>query len=197
MNTFGKILKITTFGESHGVAVGVVIDGFPAGFEIDMENIKKELDRRKTGQSRLVSQRQEAEDFQIVSGVFEGKTTGHPITMIIYNQNQKSQDYSNIKDLFRPNHADLTYHQKYGIRDYRGGGRSSARETTARVLAGALAKQFLKQNFGTEIFSYTKQIADIKAQNIDLTCIEENAVRTADREVAEAMIQKIQDVASA
>ena len=196
MNTFWKLLQITTFWESHWTAVWVTIDWFPAGFEIDENFIKSELDRRKTGQSRLVSQRKEAEAFEIVSGVFEGKTTGHPIMIIIYNSNQKSKDYDNVKDLFRPNHADLTYHQKYGVRDYRWGGRSSARETTSRVLAWSLAKQFLKEKFGTQIFWYTKQIADIKAENINLDIIEKNAIRTADESVAEIMIKKIEEVAS-
>ncbi len=197
MNTFWTILKITTFWESHGVAVWVTIDWFPAWFEIDTDFIKYELDRRKTGQSRLVSQRKETEEFQIVSWVFEGKTSWHPIMMIIYNSNQKSGDYDNVKDLFRPNHADLTYHQKYWVRDYRGWGRSSARETTSRVLAWALAKQFLEQKCHTKIFGYTKQIADIKATKIDLDSIENNAIRTADPEVADSMIKKVEDVASA
>ena len=196
MNTFWKLLQITTFWESHWTAVWVTIDWYPAGFEIDENFIKSELDRRKTGQSRLVSQRKESESFEIVSGVFEGKTTGHPIMIIIYNSNQKSKDYDNVKDLFRPNHADLTYHQKYGVRDYRWGGRSSARETTSRVLAWSLAKQFLKEKFGTQIFWYTKQIADIKAENINLDIIEDNAIRTADEAVAELMIKKIEEVAS-
>lgn len=196
MNTFWKLLKITTFWESHWKAVWVTIDWFPAGFEIDEVFIKSEVDRRKTGQSKLVSQRKEPETFEIVSGVFEGKTTGHPIMIIIYNQNQKSKDYDNVKDLFRPNHADLTYHQKYWIRDYRGGGRSSARETTSRVLAWALAKDFLKKKFGTEIFGYTKQVWEFIAKNIDLSIIEENAIRTADKEVAPKMVELIEKVAS-
>ncbi|MDQ7023430.1 MAG: chorismate synthase [Candidatus Gracilibacteria bacterium] len=195
MNTFGKILQITTFGESHGVAVGVTIDGFPSNFKINLDFIKQELDRRKTGQSRLVSQRKELEEFEIVSGVFDGKTTGHPIMIIIYNSNAKSKDYDNVKNLFRPNHADLTYHQKYGIRDYKGGGRSSARETTSRVLAGSIAKQFLKEKFGTEIFAYTKQVGKFIAKNIDLSIIENNAIRTADSEIADDMIKLIANFA--
>ncbi len=196
MNTFWKILQITTFWESHWEAIWVTIDWFPAGFSIDMENIRHELDRRKTGQSILVSQRKETEDYQIVSGIFEWKTTGHPIMMIIYNSNQKSKDYTNIKNLFRPNHADLTYHQKYWVRDYRGWGRSSARETTSRVLAWALAKQFLLEECGTKIFWYTKQIADITVENIDLSIIENNAIRSADQEAAIKMEAKIKEVAS-
>ena len=196
MNTFWNLLKITTFWESHWVAVWVTIDWFPSGFKIDEEFIKSELDRRKTGQSRLVSQRKEAEEFQIVSGIFEGKTTGHPIMIIIYNSNAKSKDYDNVKNLFRPNHADLTYHQKYGIRDYKWGWRSSARETTSRVLAGSLAKQFLKEKFWTEIFGYTKQVGKYIAQNIDLSSIENNTIRTADVEIAPKMIKLIEDIAS-
>ena len=196
MNTFWNILKITTFGESHWVGVWVTIDWFPAGFTVDEEVIKRELDRRKTGQSTLVSQRKETEDYQIVSGVFEWKTTGHPIMIIIYNSNQKSKDYSNIKDLFRPNHADLTYHQKYWVRDYRWWGRSSARETTSRVLAWALARQFLLEKCGTNIYGYTKQIAGIKAENIDLSIIENNAIRSADPDAVIKMEAKIKEVAS-
>ena len=196
MNTFWNLLKITTFWESHWVAVWVTIDWFPSGFKIDEEFIKSELNRRKTGQSRLVSQRKEAEEFQIVSGIFEGKTTGHPIMIIIYNSNAKSKDYDNVKNLFRPNHADLTYHQKYGIRDYKWGWRSSARETTSRVLAGSLAKQFLKEKFWTEIFGYTKQVGKYIAQNIDLSSIENNTIRTADVEIAPKMIKLIEDIAS-
>ncbi len=197
MNTFWTLLKITTFWESHWVAVWVTIDWFPAWFTIDEKSIKRELDRRKTGQSRLVSQRKESEKYEIVSGIFEGKTTGHPIMIIIYNSNQKSTDYDNVKDLFRPNHADLTYHQKYWVRDYRGWGRSSARETTSRVLAWALAKQFLEEKFETKIFGYTKQIADIKAKNIDLETIENNAIRSADPEAAILMVEKVEEIAGA
>ena len=194
MNTFWNLLKITTFWESHWKALWVVIDGFPSNFKIDLDFIKKELDRRKTGQSLLVSQRKETEEFEILSWIFEGKTTWHPISMIIYNNNQKSKDYSNIKDLFRPNHADLTYHQKYGIRDYRWGGRSSGRETVSRVLAWSLAKQFLKEKFNTQIFAYTKQIANIKAKKIVFEEIEKNQIRTADPDVADKMIEKIMQV---
>ena len=196
MNTFWKLLKITTFWESHWVAVWVVIDWFPAGFEIDENFIRSELDRRKTGQSRLVSQRKEAENFEIVSGIFEGKTTGHPIMIIIYNSNAKSKDYDNVKNLFRPNHADLTYHQKYWIRDYRWGWRSSARETTSRVLAGSLAKNFLEKKFNTKIFAYTKQVWKFIAKNIDLSIIENNTIRTADKEIAPKMIKLVEEIAS-
>lgn len=195
MNTFWQILRITTFWESHWVAIWVTIDWFPAWFEINIDNIKYELDRRKTGQSSLVSQRKESEEFEILSWIFEWKSTWHPISIIIYNSNQKSKDYNNIKDLFRPNHADLTYTNKYWIRDYRWWWRSSARETTSRVIAGAIAKQFLEDKFGTTIFWYTKQIADIKVKNINLDIIENNIIRTADEWVANDMINKIKEVA--
>ncbi len=142
-STFGKLLKLTTFGESHGEALGGILDGFPANFPIDLSLVQQELDRRKPGQSAIVTQRKENDTFEFLSGIFEGKTTGTPIAFMVRNTNERSEDYSEIKDAFRPSHADFTYQQKYGIRDYRGGGRSSARETVARVIAGALAKQFL------------------------------------------------------
>ena len=142
-NTFGKIFTLTSFGESHGDAIGGVIDGVPANFPIDLTKIQQELDRRRPGQSNLVTQRKESDAVQLLSGIFEGKTTGSPIGFIIHNENQKSADYEHLKDAFRPSHADFSYHQKYGHRDYRGGGRSSARETACRVVAGAIAKQFL------------------------------------------------------
>ncbi len=145
MNSFGKIFKFTTFGESHGKAIGVVIDGVPAGLKIDEEFIQSEMDRRKPGKNKFATQRKEDDKVEILSGVFEGISTGTPISMVIFNTNQKSKDYSNIKDIFRPGHADFTYFNKYGLRDYRGGGRSSARETAARVAAGAIAKLILKE----------------------------------------------------
>jgi len=194
MNTHWNILKITTFGESHGPALGVIIDGFPAWFEIDLENIQKELNRRKPGQSHIVTQRNEDNSFEILSWIFEWKTTWHPITLLVKNENQKSKDYSNIKDLFRPNHADLTYHQKYGIRDYRWWGRSSWRETVSRVLAWAIAKQFLKEKLWVEIFAYTKQVWQYIAKDIDLDFIEKNIIRTADKNVADDMIKLIEKV---
>lgn len=141
-NTYGKVFRITTFGESHGRAIGVTLDGCPAGLAIDLEFIQRELSRRKPGQSKIVTQRQEADQVEILSGVFEGKSTGTPIAMLIWNQDQKSKDYDHIAEKFRPSHADYTYQVKYGLRDYRGGGRSSARETAARVAAGAVAKIF-------------------------------------------------------
>lgn len=196
MNSHGKLLKITTFWESHGAWLGVVIDGFPANFPINEAYIASELDRRKTGKSSITSARQETEAFEILSWVFEGKTTGHPITFLIRNSNADSSKYENIKNIFRPNHADLTYTQKYGIRDYRGGGRSSGRETVSRVLAGALAKDFLSQKLGVKIYAYTKQIADIKASEKDFEFIEKNEIRTADKSVAEKMLTHIQKIAS-
>ena len=147
-NTFGKIFKLTTFGESHGIALGAVIDGCPPNIEINELDIQKELDRRKPGQSKYVTQRKESDKVEILSGVFEGKTTGTPIGLLVRNTDQKSKDYENIKDKFRPGHADFTYQQKYGIRDFRGGGRQSARETACRVAAGAVAKVVLKKVIG-------------------------------------------------
>ena len=160
-NSFGRVLTITTFGESHGPAIGCVIDGFPPGFEITAEEIRIELMRRATGQSRHTSQRKEAEDVQILSGMFEGRTTGTPIALLIYNTDARSKDYSKIAEQFRPGHADYTYHHKYGIRDYRGGGRSSARETAMRVAAGALARKYLKDKLNIEIVGWLAQIGEL------------------------------------
>jgi chorismate synthase len=160
-NTFGRVLTITTFGESHGLAIGCVIDGFPPGMEIAAEEIRAELMRRATGQSRWTSQRKEAEDVQILSGTFEGRTTGTPIALLIHNTDARSKDYSKIAAQFRPGHADYTYHHKYGIRDYRGGGRSSARETAMRVAAGALAKKYLRERLGVEITGWLGQIGEL------------------------------------
>ena len=160
-NSFGHIFRITTFGESHGPAIGVVIDGCPSGLKIDMDFIQHELDRRKPGQSIITTQRKEEDVAEILSGVFEGVTTGMPVTILIKNQDQKSKDYGHIADKFRPSHADFTYWSKYGIRDYRGGGRSSARETAARVAAGAIAKLFLRQKDVT-ITAYVSEVGDIK-----------------------------------
>ncbi|NDK08429.1 chorismate synthase [Candidatus Gracilibacteria bacterium] len=195
MNTHGTLFKITTFGESHGNALGVVIDGLPSNFEIDLDNIARELGRRKPGQSAITTQRKENdEDFEVLSGIFEGKSTGHPITIIVKNENQKSKDYSNIKDLFRPNHADLTYHLKYSNRDYRGGGRSSGRETLSRVIAGAIAKQYLKEKFGIEIFAFTKQVGEYKCEKVDYNQIEQNILRTADENMAPKMIEYVESI---
>ncbi|MGY8989455.1 MAG: chorismate synthase, partial [Flavobacteriales bacterium] len=152
-NTFGKVFRLTTFGESHGVAIGGVIDGCPAGLELDFEAVQKQLDRRRPGQSKITTQRKESDAVQFLSGTFEGVTTGTPIGFIIKNEDAKSKDYSHVKDAFRPSHADFTYQVKYGIRDYRGGGRSSARETACRVVAGAIAQQLL-QRIGVKIVAY-------------------------------------------
>lgn len=166
MNSFGQKLRFSTFGESHGTAIGCVLDGVPAGLDIDEEFIQNELDRRKPGKSEFETARKEDDKVEILSGVFEGKSTGTPIAMVIYNTNQKSKDYSNIKDVFRPGHADFTYFHKYGLRDYRGGGRSSARETAARVAAGAIAKLILKE-LNIEILSGISEIAGIKSDSFD------------------------------
>lgn len=159
-NTFGQLFTVTTFGESHGAALGCIVDGCPPGMALSAEDIQFDLDRRKPGTSRHVTQRREADEVEILSGVFEGKTTGTPIALLIRNTDQRSKDYGNIAESFRPGHADYTYWHKYGIRDYRGGGRSSARETAARVAAGAIAKKWLKQTFGTEIVAYVTQVGE-------------------------------------
>lgn len=163
-NTFGKLFSVTTFGESHGLALGAIVDGCPPGLEINEEDLQYDLDRRKPGTSRYTTQRKEPDQVKILSGVFEGKTTGTPIGLIIENTDQRSKDYSNIKDQFRPAHADYTYMQKYGVRDYRGGGRSSARETAMRVAAGAIAKKYLKEFHGIEVRGYLSQLGPIKVE---------------------------------
>lgn len=163
-NTFGQIFTITTFGESHGAGLGCIIDGCPPGLELSEADIQLDLDRRKPGTSRHVTQRREADQVEILSGVFEGKTTGTPIALLIRNTDQRSKDYGNIATSFRPGHADYTYWHKYGTRDYRGGGRSSARETAARVAAGAVAKKWLKEKFGTEITAYVTQVGEKEIQ---------------------------------
>jgi chorismate synthase len=196
-NSFGKIFKITTFGESHGKAVGVVIEGCPAGLPIDESFIQAELDRRRPGQSNIVTQRKEGDKFEILSGIFEGKATGTPLTLLVWNEDQKSGDYAHIADKFRPSHADYTYFAKYGIRDYRGGGRSSARETVARVAGGAVAKLLLRQ-LGVQITAYASQIGHLKLeipyQNLDFNQIEQNAVRCPEPDLAEKMINLIKEV---
>ena len=174
-NTIGKLFSVTSFGESHGVALGCIVDGCPPGLPLTEADLQHDLGRRKPGQSRHTTQRKEADEVKILSGVFEGKTTGTPIGMIIYNTDQKSKDYSNIKDVFRPGHADYTYQQKYGVRDYRGGGRSSARETAMRVAAGGIAKKYLKREFGIEIRGYLSQLGPIRAESIDWNEIDNNA----------------------
>jgi len=196
-NSYGKIFKVTTFGESHGKGIGVVIDGCPAGLKLDIDFIQQELTRRKPGQSKIVTQRKENDEFEILSGEFEGFTTGTPLTFMIWNQDQKSKDYSHIATKFRPSHADYTYSTKYGVRDYRGGGRSSARETAARVAAGAVAKLFLK-TLGIEVLSYVSQVGDLKLEKhyneLDLSKIEDNIVRCPDASMATQMIEKIDEV---
>lgn len=195
-NSYGTLFRITTFGESHGPAIGVVIDGCPAGLEIDEAFIQHELGRRKPGQSRITTQRKEDDTCKILSGVFEGKSTGTPIAIVIENTDQRSKDYSHIAETFRPSHADFTYDAKYGIRDYRGGGRSSARETAARVAAGAIAKMFLQQD-GVSIDAYVSQVGAIQAphyQELDLSKTDDNIVRCPDPETAEKMIAHIDQV---
>lgn len=193
-NSFGNLFRLSSFGESHGPGIGGVIDGFPAGIEIDMAFIQQELDRRKPGQSRLTTSRKEPDTVEFLSGIFEGRSTGCPIGFVVWNKNQHSNDYDNIKNLFRPSHADYTYTQKYGIRDHRGGGRSSARETIARVVAGALAKLALKQ-LGIQITAYTSQVGAIRLEkdykSYDLSLIETNDVRCPDPEKAQEMADLI------
>ncbi len=195
-NSYGKIFRITTFGESHGPAIGVIIDGCPAGLAIDEAFIQSELTRRKPGQSRITTQRKEDDTFRILSGVFDGVSTGMPIAITIENQDQRSKDYSHIAETFRPSHADFTYQEKYGLRDYRGGGRSSARETAARVAAGAIARLLLRTQ-GVSIQAYVSQVGDVKAppfSELDLSKIEENIVRCPDAATAEKMIALIDQV---
>lgn len=196
-NIFGQAFRITTFGESHGKAIGVIIDGCPPGIAVDEAFIQAELDRRKPGQSNIVTQRKESDMAQVLSGVFEGKTTGTPIAMVIYNADARSKDYSHIADKFRPSHADFTYQAKYGIRDYRGGGRSSARETAARVAAGAIAKLLL-QALGVDIRAYVSQVGKLTLeksyQELDLEQTESNIVRCPDPDTAEQMIEYIKSV---
>ncbi len=182
-NSFGRVLTVTTFGESHGAAIGCVIDGFPPGLEMTAEEIRDELMRRATGQSRWTSQRKEAEDVQILSGMFEGRTTGTPIALLIYNTDARSKDYSKIAAQFRPGHADYTYHHKYGIRDYRGGGRSSARETAMRVAAGALARKYLRLHHGVEITGWLGQLGELVCdQRFDASVINTNPFFCPDAE---------------
>jgi chorismate synthase len=173
-NSIGKLFTVTTFGESHGLALGAIVDGCPPGIELTEADLQLDLDRRKPGTSRHTTQRREADEVQILSGVFEGKTTGTPIGLIIHNTDQRSKDYSNIASTFRPGHADYTYQQKYGLRDYRGGGRSSARETAMRVAAGAIAKKYLKEKCGIEIRGYLAQLGPIKAEKLDWDQVEQN-----------------------
>ena len=196
-NSIGKLFTVTTFGESHGIAIGGVIDGCPPNIEISEADLQIDLDRRKPGTSRYTTARREADEVQILSGVFEGKTTGTSIGLIIQNTDQRSKDYSNIKDTFRPGHADYTYEQKYGVRDYRGGGRSSARETAIRVAAGAIAKKVLKEKFGVEIFAHLTQMGAIKATQFDKQQIEQNPFFCADESIIEDMSDEIKGLLKA
>lgn len=195
-NSFGQLFKITTYGESHGKGIGVVIDGCPAGLIIDEKFIQSELDKRKPGQSAITTQRKEADEFTINSGVFEGQTTGAPINLFIPNKDAKSKDYDNLKDVYRPSHADFTYQEKYGIRDYKGGGRSSARETAARVAAGAIAKLLLKHE-GIDIAAFVSQIGEVVLETplteVSLKEVESNVVRCPDAVIAQQMIAAIEE----
>ncbi len=194
-NTFGTLFKLTTFGESHGVAIGGVLDGCPAGLTLNLEEVQQELERRKPGQSAIVTQRKEPDMVEFYSGIFEGKTTGTPIGFAIHNTNQKSHDYSHIKDSYRPSHADYVYDQKYGFRDYRGGGRSSARETASRVVAGAIAKQLLSS---IKINAFVSQVGNMRLEkdykDLDLALTETNPVRCPDSDTALKMEKYIKDV---
>lgn len=195
-NSFGKVFKVTTYGESHGKAMGLIIDGCPSNLEIEIKEINYALSRRRPGQSKIVTQRKEPDQAEILSGVFDGKTTGTPISLIVYNKDHKSKDYSHIKDKFRPSHADYTYQQKYDIRDYRGGGRSSARETVARVAAGAIAEKYL-QNKGIEIVAYVSQVGDIKMSeqfSVTREKVDGNIVRCPDNLIAQKMIKHIEEI---
>jgi chorismate synthase len=197
MNTFGNIFRLTSFGESHGEAIGGVIDGCPAGISVDLDFIQNELDRRKPGQSELTTSRKEPDRVQFLSGIYEGKTTGTPIGFMVRNSNSHSSDYDNLKAIFRPSHADYTYRQKYGYRDHRGGGRSSARETIARVVGGAMAKLILKES-GISITAYTSQVGSIRLEKsyteLDFNTIEQTPVRCPDLDTARQMIDLIQQV---
>lgn len=197
MNEFGIIYRLTSFGESHGAAVGGVVDGMPAGITIDVDEVQRQLNRRRPGQSAIVTQRNEKDRVRFLSGIFEGVTTGTPIGFVVENEDHHSNDYSNIRDVFRPSHADYTYTSKYGIRDYRGGGRSSARETIARVVAGALAMQALGQ-IGVTVTAYTSQVGNIALDNdyrhYDLSTIESNDVRCPDADAAARMHELIRQV---
>jgi len=189
-NSFGEIFRFTTFGESHGKAIGVVVDGVPAGIDFDEEFLVSELERRRPGKNRFATQRKESDTPEILSGVFEGKTTGTPIAIVIFNKDQKSRDYSNIKDIFRPGHADFTYYHKYGIRDYRGGGRSSARETAARVAAGAVAKMILKE-FNIEIEAGVIEIGGIRAERLEFEYAKNSPLFALDSEAEKKWIEII------
>lgn len=189
-NSFGQLFRITTWGESHGKGIGVVIDGCPAGLPLNEKDIQKELERRRTGQSKVTTTRREPDKIRIMSGVFAGKTTGTPISLLVENEDADSSKYDLIKDLYRPGHADFTYDMKYGFRDHRGGGRSSARETVGRVAAGAIAKKILAKH-KVKVFAYTKQIGNLVAKKMDYSEIEKNIVRCPDKKIAEKMVSAI------
>ena len=195
MNTFGHLFRITTWGESHGGAVGVVVDGCPPQIEVDISAIQFELDRRRPGQSHLTTPRQESDVVEILSGVFEGKTLGTPISMLVWNKDARPAAYDHLKDLYRPSHADFTYQQKYGIRNWQGGGRASARETIGRVAAGAIAKQILRENSETEVLAYVKQVhtlaAEVDMDRVTLEQIEESPVRCPDPIASPKMVERI------
>ena len=200
-NTFGKMFRITTWGESHGDAVGVVVDGCPPQIEIDIADIQKELERRRPGQSRITTQRRESDEAQILSGVFEGKSLGTPIMIGVWNTDQRSKDYEHMRTKFRPSHADFTYQAKYGIRNWKGGGRASARETIGRVAAGAIAKKILAQEFGVEIIGYVKQVSDmvgdVDPESVTMADVESTIVRCPDPDIAERMIERIDEARKA
>ncbi|MEX2425858.1 MAG: chorismate synthase, partial [Thermomicrobiaceae bacterium] len=189
-STYGRLFRVTTWGESHGPALGAVIDGCPAGLEISEELIQHDLDRRRVGQSKVTSPRKEGDVVTILSGVFEGRTTGAPISLITYNKDADSSKYDVIRDLFRPGHADYTYWMKYGHRDHRGGGRSSARETWGRVASGAVARQLL-QHIGVDVYAFVRQLAGIEMQSFDRDQIDKNLVRCPDPEAAEEMVNAV------
>ena len=200
-NTFGKMFRITTWGESHGDAVGVVVDGCPPQIEIDIADIQKELERRRPGQSRITTQRRESDEAQILSGVFEGRSLGTPIMISVWNTDQRSKDYEHMRTKFRPSHADFTYQAKYGIRNWKGGGRASARETIGRVAAGAIAKKILAQEFGVEIVGYVKHVsdmvADVDPESVSMADVESTIVRCPDPDIAERMIERIDEARKA
>jgi chorismate synthase len=191
-NTFGQVFRLTTWGESHGAAVGCTVDGCPAGIELDTADVQRELDRRRVGQSRVTSARQEADAVQILSGVFEGRTTGTPISMLVHNTDAKSGHYESIKDMYRPGHADYTWDAKYGLRDHRGGGRSSARETIGRVAGGAVAKLLLARH-GISVIAWTQQLGELVAEVLDEAEIERNIMRCPDARVAELMVARVDE----
>ncbi len=197
MNTFGNLFRITSFGESHGKAIGVIVDNCPPLIQLDESDLQKELDRRRPGQSDITTPRDEKDQCEILSGTFEGQTTGTSIAVVVWNQDQKSRDYDNIKDIFRPSHADFGYDQKYGIRDYRGGGRASARETIARVIGGAIAKKILKEKFEVDVWGFVDQIGESMFTGVDKAFVEKNVLRMADEENFETTLEAVEAVKKA